>query len=104
MSKLIHLADSKDVLDKNGVDPYVFIRFLNMMAKALIPVWLLSWAILLPLNSANTGVEGKEGLDQLTAGNIGGGQQNRFWAHLILDYIFICEPICDCSFLAGVIS
>lgn len=79
------------MLEKNGVDPYVFIRFLHMMAKALVPIWLLSWSILLPLNAAGTGVEGKTGLDELTAGNIGGGQQRRFWAHLILDYVFICQ-------------
>lgn len=62
-----------------------------MMAKALLPIWFLSWAVLLPLNTVNTGVEGKTGLDMLTAGNIDGSHQKRFWAHLILDYIFICE-------------
>lgn len=79
------------MLEKNGVDPYVFYRFLIMMTKALIPIWFLSWSILLPINAVNTGVDGKSGLDQLTAGNIDGSDQKRFWAHLILDYIFICK-------------
>lgn len=60
-----------------------------MMAKAMIPIWLLSWAVLIPVNAANTRSEGKNGLDRLTFGNINTNSQARYWAHLILDYIFI---------------
>lgn len=87
---LINPADSIEILHKTGVDPYVFVRFLHMMAKALIPIWFLSWAVLLPINSVGMNT-GRTGLDQLTSGNITQDQTNRYWAHLILDYIFICE-------------
>lgn len=82
-------ASPEEILHKNGVDPYVFVRFLLMMAKAMIPIWLLSWAVLIPVNAANTRSEGKNGLDRLTFGNINTNSQARYWAHLILDYIFI---------------
>ena len=59
-----------------------------MMAKAMVPIWFLSWAVLLPLDSANTGV-GKSGLDKFTFGNVANEDTHRLWAHLILDYIFI---------------
>lgn len=78
-------------MHKNGVDPYVFVRFLLMMAKAFVPIWFISWLILFPVNSVNTGRLGKDGLDRYTFGNVGADQQSRLWTHLILDYIFICE-------------
>jgi hypothetical protein len=86
-----HTADPEEIIRKNGVDPYVFVRFLQMMAKAMIPIWLLSWLILLPVDSVRTGVSGKEGLDRLTFGNVGTDRQERYWAHLILDWVFIGE-------------
>lgn len=89
--KLTHpLADSIQILHKNGVDPYVFIRFLHLMAKALIPIWILSWAVLLPVNTVGMNT-GRTGLDQFTSGNITTDRTQRYWAHLIMDYVFVCE-------------
>lgn len=62
-----------------------------MMSKALIPIWLLSWAILLPVDGANSTVLNKSGLDKFTFGNVAKDKQSRLWAHLILDYVFIGE-------------
>jgi hypothetical protein len=61
-----------------------------MMAKALVPIWLLSWAVLLPINAIGQNT-GAGGLDQFTSGNIDEYHTKRYWAHLILDYIFVCE-------------
>lgn len=61
------------------------------MSKAMVPIWLLSWAILLPVDAANSDVDHKSGLDRLTFGNVAKNKQSRYWAHLILDYCFICE-------------
>ena len=61
-----------------------------MMSKAMVPIWLLSWAILLPVDAADSTVNGKSGLDKLTFGNVARGKQARYWAHLVLDYVFIC--------------
>ena len=85
------VADPDEILVKNGVDPYVFVRFLIMMSKAMVPIWILSWAILLPVDAADSDVDGKSGLDKLTFGNVSQNKQSRYWAHLILDYCFICE-------------
>jgi hypothetical protein len=87
----VHVADPEEILTKTGVDPYTFVRFLLMMAKAMIPIWLLSWVVLLPVDAVNSNVNGKSGLDKYTFGNVTSNQQGRYWAHLILDYIFICE-------------
>lgn len=62
-----------------------------MMAKAMVPIWLLSWIILLPVDAAGSYVEGKSGLDRLTFGNVARDKQSRYWSHLLLDYCFICE-------------
>lgn len=93
MPLILRIADPKDILDKNGVDPYVFVRFLTMMSKAFVPIWFLSWAILLPIDAANSDVHGKTGLDKLTFGNVATDKQSRYWAHLIMDYVFICRSI-----------
>ncbi|KAK4689955.1 calcium permeable stress-gated cation channel, partial [Tremellales sp. Uapishka_1] len=85
----ILMADPEDILKHNGVDPYVFVRFLYMMSKAMVPIWLLSWIVLLPVDAANSNVLGKSGLDRLTFGNVSKDKQSRYWAHLILDYVFI---------------
>ncbi|KAL7422246.1 phosphate metabolism protein 7 [Cryptotrichosporon argae] len=77
-------SDSEEVLAKNGVDPYVFLRFLRMMAKAMIPIWFISWAVLLPVDAANSSVDGKTGLDRFTFGNVAKDKQHRYWAHLLL--------------------
>ncbi|OCF40137.1 hypothetical protein I317_06026, partial [Kwoniella heveanensis CBS 569] len=85
----IIMADPEEILHKNGVDPYVFVRFLIMMSKAMIPIWLLSWLILLPVDGAKSTVSNKEGLDRFTFGNVAKDKQSRYWAHLILDWVFI---------------
>ncbi|KDN34824.1 hypothetical protein RSAG8_12122, partial [Rhizoctonia solani AG-8 WAC10335] len=66
----------------NGMDAYFFVRFLRMMARLFLPIWLVSWAVLLPVDAA--GINNKDGLDQFTFGNIPGNSQLRYVAHLIL--------------------
>jgi hypothetical protein len=90
-------ADPEEIIKKNGVDPYVFVRFLMMMAKAMIPIWILSWLILLPIDSAGSTVDGKTGLDKFTFGNVATNKQARYWAHLIMDYVFIGECYLPCQ-------
>ncbi|BEI94337.1 uncharacterized protein CcaverHIS019_0607960 [Cutaneotrichosporon cavernicola] len=80
-------ADPKDILRKNGVDTYLFLRFVAMLCKALVPIWFVSWVILMPVNAARMST-GMDGLDQFTFGNVAKNQQNRYWAHIILIYMF----------------
>ncbi|KAB5589777.1 hypothetical protein CTheo_6774 [Ceratobasidium theobromae] len=78
----IYKADHDDIKMHNGMDAYFFVRFLRMMVRIFLPFWLVSWAILLPVDSA--GIHNKDGLDQFTFGNIPGNSQTRYAAHLIL--------------------
>ena len=64
-----------------------------MMSKAMVPIWILSWLVLLPIDSVGTSIEGKTGLDRFTFGNISTKDQHRLWAHLIMDIIFISEQL-----------
>ena len=58
------------------------------MVRVLLPIWLISWAVLLPLTSVETGVPGDSGLDIFIFGNIATTDQDRYSAHLILTWIF----------------
>ncbi|KAF7790505.1 hypothetical protein EIP86_001460 [Pleurotus ostreatoroseus] len=79
-------ADYHVVKDVNGLDAYFFVRFLRMMAILLLPIWIVSWLVLLPVDAAGTTVSGRSGLDKLSFGNISTDKQSRYAAHLILTY------------------
>jgi len=73
------------------LDAYFFVRFLRMMVRILLPIWLISWIILLPVDSVGTTSGQSDGLTQFQFGNVGPHQQARLWAHLILAWIFTSE-------------
>lgn len=64
-----------------------------MMARILLPIWLFSWVILIPLVSVNSEVEGRNGLDTLSFGNVARNKQTRYAGHLILTYFFTCASV-----------
>ena len=76
-------ADPVNTWTMNGLDAYVYLRYLRMMIKILLPIWILSWIILLPVDAAGTTFDNKSGLDKFTFGNISNGSQQRLAAHLI---------------------
>ncbi|KAG8717436.1 hypothetical protein FRC09_014276 [Ceratobasidium sp. 395] len=78
----IFKADHKDIQQQNGMDAYFFVRYLRMMVRVFLPIWLISWAVLLPVDSV--GLKNKDGLDQFTFGNIPQDRQVRYAAHLVL--------------------
>jgi len=78
----IYKADHQDIRQHNGMDAYFFVRYLRMMFLIFLPVWFISWAVLLPVDSA--GLDNKTGLDQFTFGNIPQDAQVRYAAHLVL--------------------
>jgi hypothetical protein len=84
-------SDPKLVLQNNGADAYCYLLFLRMVIKILLPIWPLSWIILMPVNSVNTSVEGNQGLNKFTFGNIAPDKQIRYVAHLILLWVFTCQ-------------
>ena len=59
-----------------------------MMVKVFLPIWVLSWAVLLPVTIVNIHPSNFSGLDQFVFGNVSPTQQNRYAAHIILVYIF----------------
>ncbi|KDE07374.1 hypothetical protein MVLG_02415 [Microbotryum lychnidis-dioicae p1A1 Lamole] len=78
--------DSKLIITHNGLDAYVFVRFLYLMMEIFFPFWVVTWIILLPIDAANS--DGTNvGLDQFTFGNVGLAQSPRYAAHLILAWL-----------------
>ena len=80
-------ADLDKIKDINGLDCYFFVRFLRMMAHIMLPIWLLSWAVLLPLTSVHSDI-GNTGVDIFTFGNVSFEKQDRYAGHLLLTWIF----------------
>ena len=81
-------ADYRKIKNINGLDCYFYVRFLRMMVRVMLPIWLVSWAVLLPLTSVNTSVPGHSGLDKFIFGNIASTEQSRYAGHLLLAWIF----------------
>ncbi|KAH9478520.1 hypothetical protein JR316_0008975 [Psilocybe cubensis] len=81
-------ADYRAIISANGLDAYFFVRFLRVMAITFLPIWLLSWVVLLPLTSVNTSVPGFTGLNRFIYGNVAPDKSARYAGHLILAWIF----------------
>jgi len=81
-------ADYRAIKDINGMDSYFFVRFLRMLVRVLLPIWLLSWVVLLPITSVDTHVSNNSGLDKFSFGNVAKNKQNRYAAHVLLTWIF----------------
>ncbi|KAF8267559.1 DUF221-domain-containing protein [Lactarius quietus] len=84
----VFFSDYRKIKNINGLDCYFYVRFLRMMVRVMLPIWLVSWAVLLPLTSVDTGVPGHSGLDMFILGNISTSDQDRYAAHLVLTWIF----------------
>lgn len=80
-------ADHNDIRHHNGMDAFFFVRFLRMMARIFLPIWFISWAVLLPLSATGT-TNNLTGLDQFTFGNINEVDSKRYSAHVILIWFF----------------
>ncbi|PPQ92296.1 hypothetical protein CVT25_008893, partial [Psilocybe cyanescens] len=81
-------GDYRAIISANGLDAYFFVRFLRVMAITFLPIWFISWAVLLPLTSVNTSVTGFAGLDKFSFGNVAPNKQKRYAGHLILAFGF----------------
>ncbi|KAL0959979.1 hypothetical protein HGRIS_011638 [Hohenbuehelia grisea] len=84
----LYRVSYKDIIKANGLDAYFFVRFLFMMAKTFLPIWVISWGVLLPLTSVGTHVEPNKGLNRFTFGNVANTDQERYWAHIALIWLF----------------
>lgn len=86
-------ADYRAIISANGLDAYFFVRFLRVMAITFLPIWLISWIVLLPLTSVNTSVPGFTGLNKFIYGNVAPDKSARYAGHLILAWLFTCACI-----------
>ncbi|TIA90534.1 hypothetical protein E3P99_01490 [Wallemia hederae] len=71
----------------NGLDSFMFIRFLRLIIKMFVPMWIVSWVILFPVDSANSD-GGQTGLNMFTYGNVSTSNHPRYSAHLLISWIF----------------
>ncbi|KAI3622643.1 duf221 family protein [Moniliophthora roreri] len=81
-------SDYRDIKKANGLDAYFFVRFLRFMSILFLPIWFISWAVLLPVTSVRSRQPGNEGLDLFVFGNVTADKQTRLAAHIILVYLF----------------
>lgn len=86
----LYNTDYKDIQRVNGPDAYFFVRFLRVMIRILVPIWIISWIVLLPVTSVNNSVPGNTGLSRFTFGNIAPNQKDRFAAFIILVWLSTC--------------
>ncbi|KAG8981813.1 hypothetical protein FRB90_006971, partial [Tulasnella sp. 427] len=81
-------SPSKDIIRKNGLDAYLFIRFLRVLIFVFGCFTLISWPILLTVNTVGIPDNaGRDGLSRLSWGNIPTNMQIRYVAHIIVAYI-----------------
>ncbi|KAJ1033108.1 hypothetical protein NDA16_000386 [Ustilago loliicola] len=77
------------ILEKNGLDAYMFVEYLEMMLWVFVPIFVLSWIVLMPTYGANTTGEGK-GFNRFILSRVGNTaqQQKRLVAPLLIQWIF----------------
>ncbi|XP_042475228.1 CSC1-like protein At4g02900 isoform X1 [Macadamia integrifolia] len=81
-----------ELIDHAGLDSAVYIRIYLLGLKIFIPLTILSFAILVPVNMTDGRLERSKGLtfsdiDKLSISNVSPGSQ-RFWAHMVMLYVF----------------
>ncbi|TFK25546.1 DUF221-domain-containing protein [Coprinopsis marcescibilis] len=78
---------SKDIIQKNGLDAYMFIRFIKLLSKIFFVFTILTFAVIIPVDVVNIKSE-LEGVKKISWTNIVDPKdQQRFAAHVIVVYI-----------------
>ncbi|OVA20069.1 protein of unknown function DUF221 [Macleaya cordata] len=81
-----------ELIDHAGLDSAVYIRIYLLGLKIFVPLTVLSFAVLVPVNWTDGTLEHSKDLmfsdiDKLSISNVAPGS-NRFWAHLVMAYVF----------------
>ncbi|CAF1839449.1 unnamed protein product [Brassica oleracea] len=83
-----------ELIDHAGFDSAVYLRIYLIGLKIFVPIALLSWSILVPVNWTSNGLQlaklhdvKSSNIDKLSISNVERGS-DRFWAHLMLEYAF----------------
>ncbi|THH27230.1 hypothetical protein EUX98_g6964 [Antrodiella citrinella] len=79
---------TSDVLHKNGLDAYMFLRFLRMLVMLFAGISFLTWLVILPIDAVGVrNPQFSDGLARLSWGNIPDDANKRYAAHIIVVYI-----------------
>ncbi|KZP25064.1 hypothetical protein FIBSPDRAFT_1041839 [Athelia psychrophila] len=73
---------------RKRLDAYFFVRFLRVIIIAFLPIWALSWAILMPVDAVNASVAGKVDPDIFFLRKVVTDEQERYAAHCTLFRVF----------------
>ncbi|XP_072982956.1 CSC1-like protein At4g02900 isoform X1 [Typha latifolia] len=81
-----------ELIEHAGLDSAVYIRIYLLGLKIFVPLTVLGFCVLLPVNWTSKTLENARGLnfsdiDKLSISNVGQGSE-RFWAHLVMAYVF----------------
>ncbi|KAF5389147.1 hypothetical protein D9757_004969 [Collybiopsis confluens] len=78
---------AEDIMDKNGLDAYMFLRFLKMLVRIFFVFTIVTFIIIVPVNFV--GQHGaSSSLEKITWTNIADAdQQPRFLAHILVVYL-----------------
>ncbi|GAB2298914.1 Protein osca1 [Dionaea muscipula] len=81
-----------ELIEHAGLDSAVYLRIYVVGLKIFVPITLLSFAVLVPVNFTNDTLASLSTLtysdvDKLSISNIPDGSP-RFWAHIIMAYVF----------------
>ncbi|KAG7584898.1 10TM putative phosphate transporter cytosolic domain [Arabidopsis thaliana x Arabidopsis arenosa] len=83
-----------ELIDHAGLDSAVYLRIYLIGLKIFVPIALLSWSILVPVNWTSDGLQlaklrnvTSSNIDKLSISNVERGS-DRFWAHLVMAYAF----------------
>ncbi|KAH6764554.1 ERD to dehydration family protein [Perilla frutescens var. hirtella] len=84
-----------ELIDHAGLDSAVYLRIYLLGLKIFVPVALLSWAILVPVNWTNNTLAISQAsdklqysnIDKLSISNVPYGSP-RFWTHIVMAYVF----------------
>ncbi|XP_066362522.1 CSC1-like protein At4g02900 [Miscanthus floridulus] len=81
-----------ELIEHAGLDSAVYVRIYLLGLKIFVPIALLAFAVLVPVNWTSGTLENEKGLsydeiDKLSISNLGKGSK-RFWAHIALSYVF----------------
>ncbi|KAK3433465.1 hypothetical protein EUGRSUZ_D01358 [Eucalyptus grandis] len=85
----------QELIEHAGLDSAVYLRIYLLGLKVFVPMALLAWTILVPVNYTNNTLEleakynnvTSSDIDKLSISNIPQAS-NRFWAHIIMAYVF----------------
>ncbi|KAL5701687.1 hypothetical protein ACHQM5_026998 [Ranunculus cassubicifolius] len=81
-----------ELIDHAGLDSAVYVRIYLLGLKIFVPITILAFGVLVPVNWTGETLESLKGLefsdiDKLSISNVAPGSK-RFWAHLVMAYVF----------------